>query len=172
MRNESLTARRCHYCSLMKMKRMAAPLLSGEQVYDLSLPSAHWVASAYPIPERTRWSKSLLCPKFVHKKKDHEVRNFCMEVIERVSNLVNEKQWCTGTYALPSVAPCSRIPSSCHTKWWCRQSRCSRWCSCRTLRIWGPSKRSTAAPLRASWLAASPLGMATAWHPTARRYRG
>jgi hypothetical protein len=32
----------------------------------------------------------------------------------------------------------SALPCSCRTKRWCRQSRCSQWCSCRTLRIWGP----------------------------------
>ena len=34
------------------------------------------------------------------------------------------------------------------------------------------SKSSTAAPLRASWLVASPLGMATAWHPTTVHHWG
>jgi hypothetical protein len=32
----------------------------------------------------------------------------------------------------------SECPSSCHTKLWYSQSRCSQWWSCRTLRIWGP----------------------------------
>ena len=41
-------------------------------------------------------------------------------------------QWCTGLYALPSVAPYGRMPSSCHNKRWCSQSRCSQWCSCST----------------------------------------
>ena len=49
-----------------------------------------------------------------------------------------QPQWCTGPYALPSVVPCDRMPSSWHTKQWCSQSRCSQWCSCRTLRIWRP----------------------------------
>ena len=46
-------------------------------------------------------------------------------------------QWCTGPYTLPSVVPSGQMLSSCHTRRWCNQSECSRWCSCRTLSIWG-----------------------------------
>jgi hypothetical protein len=38
-----------------------------------------------------------------------------------------------------SVAFCGRGWCICHTWWWCSQSRCSRWCGCRILRIRGPT---------------------------------
>jgi hypothetical protein len=50
----------------------------------------------------------------------------CIEVLD------SRKLGPSGPYAVPSVVPCVWMPSCCHTRWWCNQSGCSRWCSWRT----------------------------------------
>ena len=41
----------------------------------------------------------------------------------------------TGPYPPPSIASCGWVPSICHIKRWCSQSRCSQLCSCSA--FWG-----------------------------------